>query len=205
MDIIVKNLSKQFQEEWIFKKLDYHFQNNRIYAVTGPNGSGKSTLLQIISGFLPQTVGDVNYISGGKHIAPENFYQHIAVATPYIELIEEFTALEILKFHFQFKKMQAEESLEAFLASIELPGTADKLLKNFSSGMKQRLKLGLAFYTDVPIILLDEPTSNLDKQGIAWYQKLIAAKRNDRLIIICSNQDYEYEQSDDQLDIMNYK
>lgn len=205
MDILVKHLGKQFQEEWIFKKLDYHFQSNKIYAVIGPNGSGKSTLLQIISGFLPQTIGDVNFVSKGRNIAPESYYQHISVAAPYMELIEEFSALELLKFHFQFKKLRTSWSIEDFLAHIDLPNTADKLLKNFSSGMKQRLKLGLAFYADTPIVLLDEPTSNLDKQGIAWYQELIAVERTNRLIIICSNQDYEYEQSDERLNIMDYK
>lgn len=205
MDIVVKQLGKQFQEEWIFKGLDFRFQSNKIYAITGPNGSGKSTLLQVLSGFMPQTSGEINFESNGKQVSPENFYQYISVATPYTSLIEEFTGQEQVKFHYQFKKLRQGKQLNTLLRDINLPATTNKLLKNFSSGMKQRLKLGLAFYSDTPIILLDEPTSNLDEQGIAWYQKLVTEERSNRLIVICSNQSYEYEQSDEQLDVMAYK
>lgn len=205
MDIVVKQLGKQFQEEWIFKGLDFRFQSNKIYAITGPNGSGKSTLLQVLSGFMPPTSGEINFESNGKQVSPENFYQYISVATPYTSLIEEFTGQEQVKFHFQFKKLRQGKQLTTLLRDIHLPATTNKLLKNFSSGMKQRLKLGLAFYSDTPIILLDEPTSNLDEQGIAWYQKLVTEERSNRLIVICSNQSYEYEQSDEQLDVVAYK
>src|SRR5699024_11048661 len=135
MDIVVKQLAKQFQEEWIFRGLDFHFQSNKIYAITGPNGSGKSTLLQILSGFLPQTSAHVNFESDGKAVSAEDFYKYISVATPYTELIEEFTGQELVKFHFQFKKLRQEKNQDTLLNDINLPATANKLLKNFSSGM----------------------------------------------------------------------
>lgn len=205
MDIVVKDLGKQFQEEWIFRNLDFHFQQGKKYAIIGPNGSGKSTLLQILSGFLPQTTGEIAYEDNDSLIPSEDFYRHIAVATPYTELIEEFTALELLAFHFQFKKKRFKGELVDFLNQIGLSHTASKQLKNFSSGMKQRLKLGLAFFSDTAVVLLDEPTSNLDSQGIDWYQKLVKEESDKRLVIICSNQAYEYEQADAQLNIIKYK
>lgn len=205
MEIVVKNLGKQFQEEWIFKGLDFCFRENRVYAITGPNGSGKSTFLQVISGFLPQTTGEVIYKTDDRNIAEEDFHKQLSVATPYTELIEEFTTLELLKFHFKFKKKRGFDDFDAFLSHINLLKAKNKVIKNFSSGMKQRLKLGLAFYAETPVILLDEPTSNLDAEGIDWYQQLLSQQRKDRIIIISSNQAYEYEQSHEQINIVSYK
>ncbi len=205
MEIVVSNLGKQFQEEWIFKDLDYSFQKDQIYAITGPNGSGKSTFLQVLSGFLPQTNGEVIYKLDKSDLSEDDFYKYVSVATPYTELIEEFTTLELLKFHFKFKKMRGVTNFEEFLISINLINAKDKIVKNFSSGMKQRLKLGLAFYSQTPIVLLDEPTSNLDSEGMNWYQQLLSDQRKDRIVIVASNQPYEYEQSNHQLSILSYK
>lgn len=205
MEIEAKQLGKQFQNEWIFKDFDFSFSANKVYAITGPNGSGKSTLLQVISGFLPQTRGDLALRNNGRDILADDFYKYITVATPYTELIEEFSAIELLKFHFKFKKLRKGQDIKHFLAKVNLPHAKDKLIKNFSSGMKQRLKLGLAFYSDSPVILLDEPTSNLDEEGINWYQKILSEEKNERIVIISSNQVYEYEQSDKIIDILSYK
>lgn len=205
MKIEATELGKQFQNEWIFKDLDFLFSSNRVYAITGPNGSGKSTLLQVLSGFLPQTKGEITFKNTSGNILADDFYRFITVATPYTELIEEFSAIELLNFHFKFKKLREGQDLESFLPKVNLPNVRDKLIKNFSSGMKQRLKLGLAFYSDSPIILLDEPTSNLDKEGINWYQKILSEEKDDRIVIISSNQAYEYEQSDEIVNILSYK
>lgn len=206
MEIEAIQLGKQFQNEWIFKDFDFCFSTNKIYAITGPNGSGKSTLLQVISGFLPPTRGKVAFREDdGNYISADDFYKYITVATPYTELIEEFSAIELLKFHFKFKKLRKLQDLEHFLQRVNLLNAKDKQIKNFSSGMKQRLKLGLAFYSNSPIILLDEPTSNLDEEGINWYQKILSEEKTDRIVIISSNQSYEYEQSDESVNILSYK
>lgn len=205
MEIEATQLGKQFQNEWIFKDFDFCFSTNKIYAITGPNGSGKSTLLQVISGFLSQTKGDIAFRENGNNLSADDFYKYISVATPYTELIEEFSAMELLKFHFKFKKLRKGQDLEHFLPRVNLPNVKNKLIKNFSSGMKQRLKLGLAFYSNSPVILLDEPTSNLDEEGISWYQKILSEEKSERIVIISSNQSYEYEQSDEIIDILSYK
>lgn len=205
MEIEAIELGKQFQNEWIFKDFDFCFSTNKIYAITGPNGSGKSTLLQVISGFLPQTRGELTFRNNGSEVSADDFYKHITVATPYTELIEEFSAIELLNFHFKFKKLRKVQDLEHFLPELNLPNAKNKLIKNFSSGMKQRLKLGLAFYSDSPVVLLDEPTSNLDEQGINWYQKILSEEKDGRIVIIASNQSYEYEQCDNVIDILPYK
>lgn len=203
--IILEDIGKKLQNEWIFKKLTFQIKQGEALAIIGANGSGKSTLLQIIAGNLTPTVGKISYQS--NHLAQipvENWYKNIVLATPYLELIEEFTLLELVNFQMKFKKLQNNLSPEDFIQQIGLEKALQKPIKFFSSGMKQRLKLGLAFYADTSVILLDEPTTNLDRQGFAWYQSEIQ-KNLHRLLIICSNQPAEYEACTKQLDIMQYK
>lgn len=193
MQIVLENIGRKFNREWVFRQVDLTFGQNHAYAITGSNGSGKSTLLQIIAGVLPSTEGKVVYHRQSQVIEPDEVYTQLVVAAPYVELIEEFTLLELVTFHRQFKRFRNNLTPIDFTEQIGLSRAKNKPVKYFSSGMKQRLKLGLAFYSDTPVLLLDEPTSNLDKTGIAWYQKMVRENLSDRLVIICSNQPAEYE------------
>jgi len=194
MRIEVTDLGKKFNRQWIFRHLDYTFDSGLSYAITGPNGSGKSTLLQILTGFFPPTNGTISYtLDNSKTINEEGFYEHIDIVTPYMELIEEFTLNEFLEFHFKFKKLKVGYTLSEVVNKLYLNEDCDKPVKNFSSGMKQRLKLGTAFFSQSPICFLDEPTSNLDKKGVAWYLENVKEAIENKLVIISSNQTYEYE------------
>ncbi len=205
MEIITDNLSKKFQRDWIFRNLKLHFQTPHSYTIIGPNGSGKSTLLQILAGILPATHGTVTFKKNAQIVPVEHIYRHLSIATPYLELVEEFTLLEAVKFHTQFKPLKDNLSVNAFLEVMKLEKAKKKPIKYFSSGMKQRLKLGFAFYSQTDLILLDEPTSNLDNQGIAWYHQEIEKNTQDRLLILCSNQSYEYDFCDNIININTYK
>jgi ABC-type multidrug transport system ATPase subunit len=188
MQIELQNIGKKFNKDWIFRNLNYEFKSGNSYAVTGHNGSGKSTLLQIISGFVLPSEGQVI----NKEYDNNTLYEQISIAAPYLELIEEMTAMEFLQFHQQFKSFIDNTSLLQILEEVQLSKATDKQIRYFSSGMKQRLKLAQAFFSDTKILLLDEPTSNLDKQGISLYFQLIKQYSNDRLVIICSNDETEY-------------
>lgn len=205
MEIIAENLSKKFQRDWIFRNLNLHFQAPHSYTIIGPNGSGKSTLLQILAGLAPPTQGKLTFKATDKIISVDHIYRHLAIAAPYLELIEEFTLLEAVKFHIQFKPLKDGLSIQEFLEIMKLQKSISKMVKHFSSGMKQRLKLGLAFYSKTEIILLDEPTSNLDYQGIEWYHQEIEKNTQDRLLILCSNQSYEYEFCENIIRITSFK
>jgi ABC-type multidrug transport system ATPase subunit len=193
MQIQVENLGKRYNREWIFRNLTTTFSANESYAVTGANGSGKSTFLQILAGIIPPTEGKIGLQQNQKHIEPDHLFRNLVMATPYQELIEEFTLAETVAFHTRFKPFKPGITAKEFVEILYLTKSSDKPVKYFSSGMKQRLKLGLAFYSDTPVLLLDEPTSNLDKTGIAWYSQQIAQNIQNRIVIICSNQPYEYE------------
>ncbi|AOM76633.1 ABC transporter ATP-binding protein [Pedobacter steynii] len=204
MKISLSKAGRRFNQEWIFRNFDYEFQSPGKYAILGPNGSGKSTLLSLILGSLSPSEGGISY-HAEKTIAVEDIYKHLSFAAPYLDLIEEFTLEETIDFHFKFKGLYNNMTKDAVLALLGLEKSQDKALKYFSSGMKQRTKLVLAFCSDTPILLLDEPTSNLDQQGISWYLELIANFTDKRLVIVGSNQEVEYSFCQHLIQVTDYK
>jgi ABC-type multidrug transport system ATPase subunit len=205
MKIQLENLSKKFRKEWIFRNVNLTFDSGNSYTFVGPNGSGKSTLLQVLMGIMPHTEGNISYTSDNQKIEIDDIFKKIVIAAPYLELVEEFTLLESVDFHQKFKTFKDNITSSQLIDLLQLSPHKDKTIKNFSSGMKQRLKLGLAFYSESPIILLDEPTSNLDAQGTAWYLEQIEKHTTDRLLIICSNQPNEYGFCKNIVDIRDFK
>jgi len=203
MQINVTNLGKRYNREWIFRRFDYAFISGKKYAITGPNGSGKSTLLQVLASAILHNEGDVQYSMPNVQCSAENIYNQIAIAAPYLELIEEMTTKEMLEFHAQFKKLQL--SITEIIQIISLENATDKQIRYFSSGMKQRLKLAQAFFSDVPILFLDEPTTNLDEDGIALYHRLINNYTKDKLVIVSSNDKQEYDFCDEIIAISDFK
>lgn len=203
--ITLQNIGRRFNRDWIFRGVDYSFNSGSIYAILGPNGSGKSTLLQVLNGSLAPSVGKIEYFFDDKPVDIEKVYQHLSIAAPYLELIEEFSLDEMIDFHFKFKMFKEGIGKDGLIELLSLPGSKNKLIKYFSSGMKQRLKLALAFCADTPMLMLDEPTSNLDTQGVDWYLNLVQQFAKNRLTIICSNQEHEYNFSNATLNIADYK
>ena len=189
MQISLQQASKRFNKEWIFRNLDYTFELGQHYALIGNNGSGKSTLLQIIAGYSSLTKGSIHW-SDNDHTT---IFQQISFAAPYLELVEEFTTMEQFEFHATFKTLQSSITVNDIIERIGLKNSAHKQIRYFSSGMKQRLKLALAIFSETPILLLDEPCSNLDKEGYALYHDLIRNYAMHKLIIIGSNDTQEYD------------
>jgi len=205
MTIEAENLGKRFNREWIFKDLTFSFQTGNTYAVTGPNGSGKSTLMQVLWGQMPSSAGRLCYKNQNQTIPVEEIFPHLSIATPYMDLIDEFTLSEMLHFHFKFKSVRQGKSMDELMEMMELPASKDKLISNFSSGMRQRLKLALAFYSDTSLLFLDEPTTNLDRKSIDWYTKNLHALPGDILVFIASNQEHEYPATAKKIDILDFK
>ncbi|WP_256002822.1 ABC transporter ATP-binding protein [Pedobacter deserti] len=192
MEILLDRAGRRFNQEWVFRNLSYRFVSGQSYAVLGANGSGKSTLLSVILGSLSLSEGELKYVHQQKDLRIEDFYRYVSFAAPYLDLIEEFTLEETVEFHFRFKGYYPDLDQASVLEILELSGARGRPLKYFSSGMKQRTRLVLALCSDTPVLVLDEPTSNLDKQGLAWYQQLIGRFASDRLVVVGSNQEDEY-------------
>lgn len=205
MKIELTNLGKRYNREWIFRNLSFQFGTNKHYAITGPNGSGKSTLLQIIAGSAMYNEGEVVYQQPDKIIEPEKIFKKISFAAPYLELVEEMTLSEFLSFHHKMKSWIELFDTKKIIFLLGLEKSAHKQLRYFSSGMKQRVKLAQAIFSDVPVVLLDEPTTNLDDEGIRLYKTLIENYCENRLVIISSNDKEEYSFCGECIDMMDYK
>ncbi len=204
MDINLNNVGKRYRFEWIFKNLSFHFQSHQQYAILGANGSGKSTLLKILSGHLTPSKGDIIFTNNGV-VDIDTLYKQVSYAAPYTELIEELTLKEMLVFHQKFKPFLQSFSDADILELTGLGHSKNKPLSVFSSGMKQRVKLALSICSASSLILLDEPTTNLDKQGVGWYRELIEKFAGGRTLIIASNIEQDYDFCTNQLNIMDYK
>ena len=192
MRISVTDAGKRFNREWIFRNLSLELHSNQHYAITGHNGSGKSTFLQCIAGSLYTTEGKITFTLNGKLLEPEVVYKQLSICAPYLELIEEMTAIEFLNYHASFKPLIKGWDAAGIIEEIGLSKAKQKQIRYFSSGMKQRVKLAQAFFSDSPLLLLDEPCTNLDQQGIDLYKLLISSLCKNRLVLISSNDAIEY-------------
>jgi len=224
MTISLSDAGKRFNRDWIFRHFTYTFSTGNSYAIVGPNGSGKSTLLQAIGGAIGLSEGKIKV----KHEAlilnkelstlkpqaqgvdsaqeeTENIYQYISIAAPYLEVIEEMTVTEFLQFHQTFKPLLPALSIKEIIAVVGLDNAAHKQIRYYSSGMKQRVKLVQAIFSDVPVILLDEPCTNLDSTGIALYQNLVATYCKKRLVIVSSNDEAEFGFCKEKVSMLEFK
>ena len=218
MKIKLSAAGKRFNREWIFRNANLEFNSQTSYAITGPNGSGKSTLLQCLGGMFQLSEGQIQYAIGNGQLvngselavgslqlANEEVYKQISFCAPYMDVIEEMTLIEFLKFHQQFKPFITDFTIEKIIAAIGLEVAANKQIRFYSSGMKQRVKLAQAIFSDVEIILLDEPCSNLDANGIELYHSLIKNYCLQRLVIVCSNDEVEYNFCKEIIAIQNFR
>jgi len=204
--IQLDNVGKRFNKEWVFRKINLELSSANNYVVLGRNGSGKSTFLQTLAGRYETSDGTVKYTIDEQEIVVDEIYKHLSICTPYLELFEDYTLVESIELQSKFKPFIEGIELSYIPELLQLAPSKDKQLKYYSSGMKQRVKLGLGILADTSILLLDEPTNNLDKNGFDWYQKLIAANSNERLIVVCSNdQAHEYEFCNESLNIEDFK
>jgi ABC-type multidrug transport system ATPase subunit len=205
MTISLSDAGKRYNRDWIFRHFSYHFESANAYAITGPNGSGKSTLLQVLSGAVMLNEGTAQWKIDNRQSESENIYQHISVCAPYLELIEEMTLEEFLDFHRGFKPFLAGVTTGAIITTLGLEKAADKQIRYYSSGMKQRVKLAQCIFCDTEIVLLDEPCTNLDANGIQLYHSLVEKYCKYRLVIVSSNDETEYNFCKYRIDISEYK
>lgn len=203
MLVSLEKAGKRYNRDWIFRNISFHFHTAKRYAIIGPNGSGKSTLLQVIASSLQQNEGSVSWQVNSKKLAVEAVYKYISIAAPYLDIIEEMTAGEFLQFHASFKPLI--KPVEEIISIIGLEKAREKQIRFFSSGMKQRVKLAQAIFSDVPLVLLDEPCTNLDTTGYDLYHKLVSNYCTEKTVIVSSNDVNEYDFCEERIAIMDYK
>lgn len=206
MQLTLTNIAKHFGREVVFQGVSVELASGSRTAILGPNGSGKSTLLQLIGGALTPTTGTIVHRHQGRVLTQEDVYRHVAIAAPYLGLYEDLSLRQAVVFHDRFKPLR-EGLRPADVARIAyLEQALEKPILHFSSGMKQRLKLALAILSDTPLLLLDEPASNLDAEAIAWYRALLRDHAAGRTLLVASNrQAAEHDLCTGTIEISDFK
>lgn len=205
MKISLEHIGKRFQRHWIVKDVNYSFTSPGAYALLGPNGSGKSTLLRVISGMQSPSKGKLVFEQNSTGIPADKIFQHVSFCAPSQEIVEEFTLQEFLEFHFTFKKIHPGLTVNEIIQITGLDAARNKPISDYSSGMKQRVKLAQAIFTDTPVLLLDEPCTNLDDEGVLQYRDWIERFTKNRLVIVASNDVREYFFCTQRLQVIDYK
>ncbi len=193
MQVTIQNLSKRYLYDWIIRNMSHTFESDSITGVNGINGSGKSTLIKMLCGFLSSSEGNISYTLEGNKIERSDVFQYMTLAAPYTDIINEYDVEEMFNFHTKFKKLRENIDTNQFLEIVKLRGNKGKQIQFYSSGMKQRLQLALALLSDSKLLLLDEPTSYLDEENKAWFYDLLFKNKNNRTIIIASNDKEDFE------------
>ena len=204
MHLELNRISKRYGYQWILRDLDLEISSGSILGINGLNGSGKSTLIKIISGFLSPSDGMIIHSIDNKKINIADVYKSVSWVAPYLSLTDNYTIEEMYNIQAKFKRMKTESFLE-FIDVIDLAEHQLKYIKDFSSGMQQRLQLGLAILSDTPLLLLDEPTSFLDSNAISWYHTILQKHINGRTVVIASNDSGDLEECNESVDVLNFK
>ena len=189
MQVELSDIAKRFRKEWIFEGITTALEHHSAVSILGSNGSGKSTLAQIIAGYITPTQGSIVWKHNEIGIPRERLFKHVAICSPAVQLWEELTLKENVELFLQFKNMPSCFDYRDFAHLIQLEKHANHPLKTYSSGMKQRVKLGLSILSDAPLLILDEPCSHLDSAAVAWYQNLLNKNSDNRIIVVASNSD----------------
>jgi len=200
MRIIAKNIAKRYNRNVVFKDFSQTFEQGKTYAILGPNGSGKSTLLKTIASMIEPDNGSIDYHNS---FTSQTVFQTLGYVAPYIDIPEEYTFKEIISFHSNFRKpeLEADEIIER----CELSRFANTPIKEFSSGMKQRVKLSLVLFFKNFLRIYDEPCSHLDQNGFSWFKQHVKAGAEHSIVIIGSNNPEEYASADLHIDIQTFK
>jgi len=206
MKINLEHVYKRFQRYWIFKDVNYTFVAPCAYALLGSNGCGKSTLIRLIAGIQAPSKGTIKYADNNDNPVPlSSVFNNISLCAPGQELVEELTLREFLEFHFSFKSPLPGLSINKIIELTGLLNVENKQIGDYSSGMKQRVKLAQAIFSDTQILLLDEPCTNLDNHGVEQYLEWIKNYAGNRLIIVASNDEREYSFCKEKIIVENYK
>jgi len=205
MRVSLTDAGKRFNRDWIFRHVNYTFEEGSSYAIVGPNGSGKSTLLQLLSGSMQPSEGNCDWFGSDGQLTNEEIYNYVSICAPNLEVVEEMTLKEFLEFHHHFKRFLPTLNINRIISVIGLDDAANKQIRFFSSGMRQRVKLAQAFFSDTPLLLLDEPCTNLDTTGIELYHGLIKDYCANRLVIVSSNDEVEYSFCKELINVVNFK
>ena len=205
MKITLQDIGKKWGKDWLYRNVSLIIEPNKPLVLLGSNGSGKSTLLKIVSGLLSPTEGIVSWQITQTEVPIEKRYLHASFAAPYLQLYEELSMQEAFALQHKLKPLSVKNASE-FCEKIGLQVNPSKVMYSFSSGMKQRVKLGFALLSNTSFVFLDEPCTNLDDDGTKTYQSLLnQCIDSGKIVVIASNADLrEYPSSAEQFNVQQF-
>jgi heme exporter protein A len=211
IDLTCDNLGKKYEDKIIFRDLSFKLVNKSSLVVTGKNGSGKSTLIKILANVIKESRGSYIIRINEKEILRENFFRITGFLSPYLNLYDELTGYENLEFFYTLKfrnkisKTSLEEKIKFILEEVNLYPRRNDFMKNYSSGMRQRLKLAFAVINEPLLLLLDEPRTNLDNEGIDVVYKFANRQRENGILIIATNEIEDTNLCEEKINIEDFK
>lgn len=201
------NLGQRFGRLLLFRRMSFTLEGGTSLAVTGANGSGKSTLLRILAGVLSPKAGSVSLSVEGQSISAEAHPLHTGMVAPYLNVYDDLTARENLEFLGRTRALsQAGTRIDAVLEQVGLAGRGNDLVSTYSSGMKQRVKYAAALLAEPPLLLLDEPSTNLDAVGVDMVERvMVQQQERGGLLVVATNRAEEAAAHDRQIRIEDYR
>jgi heme exporter protein A len=202
VSIKLLSITKDFGERRVFEGIQAQVGDGQCLAVTGRNGSGKSTLLRVIAGLMRPTSGRVVIEIDGRELTPADRRNAIGLVAPDLSFYEDLTAVENLSFFSKVRGLNKSMSdLRELIGRVDLAGREDEPVGSYSSGMKQRMKYAFALLHEPAILMLDEPTANLDERGVELVESIIRERKKEGLLILATNDKREAEYGDQVIDL----
>ena len=204
--IKANNISKSFNNKSIFKNIDFELKSGQSLVITGHNGSGKTTLVRIISGLISPTNGTINFYQQSRKIDNKNHYELIGFVGPYLQMYNVLTAWENLIFFSRIRHKKPDtKKLKELMKNLGLANRELDQVKSYSSGMLQRLKYVVALLHEPPVLILDEPTSNLDEEGCQIVYEIMEKQRKNKILILATNDPREIQFGENHINLIIQK
>jgi len=204
--LIGKDIRKSFGRLLVFDSINFELINGSSLAIAGKNGSGKSTLVKIIADLLSPSSGEVIYQVDGREIDKLDWFKFVGFVAPYLQLYDEFTGYENLEILAKIRGLKSYEAkIKNVLERVNLYSRRDDLVRGYSSGMKQRLKYACALLHEPIVLILDEPTSNLDSEGVEMVWAIAEEQKKNGILIVATNEPEELKMCDEVINLDELK
>jgi heme exporter protein A len=202
MKLEIQSISKFFGTRQILDNINLELSDKGSAAITGPNGAGKSTLIRILCGLIRPTSGRIRLTDDNDPVKKDNYFKYISLVAPYLELYDQLSAMEnILFFAGLLRAQNVKNKIRRLFDRLHLSGYENEQVKTYSSGMKQRLKYIFALLSEPDILLIDEPTSNLDDKGIHIIHTIMKDQKKQGILIFATNDKRDLEFGDQRIEL----
>jgi heme exporter protein A len=202
LTVTAEGLARVFNRRKIFHGISFTIDPGKVLVITGRNGSGKSTLVKILTQLLSPSAGGVSYRDGGRELEERERLDAVGLVSPYLQLYDEFSARENLHLAVAMRGGSADERrVTELLDRVALGPRGDDPVGAYSSGMKQRAKYALALVHRPPLLVLDEPMSNLDAEGMEIVRGIMEEQRASGSLVVATNDLTDVAHYDERVDL----